>query len=344
MNQPVNKPLKIGIMSFAHQHGVGYASVLSKRPDVELRVADENADRGKRWAEHTGVPCMESYADLLDWGPDAAIVCSENAGHRALVELAAQAGAHVLCEKPLATTLADGRAMIENCEKAGVNLMTAFPVRFSAPIASLEGALRSGALGKIHGVEGVNFGTMPGRSNPWFVDPKLAGGGAVMDHTVHVADLLRWMLGVEATEVYAQVNSILYPDLPVETAGLVAVTFADGTVATIDCSWSRPYSYPTWGTVRLDVIGDAGLASVDAFKQTIGAYSDGENRDGVREGRWLSWGANADAGMLDEFIASIREGRPSRPDGWDGYRATEIAMGAYESAKTGQPVRLPLEI
>jgi predicted dehydrogenase len=340
----MNKPLKVGILSFAHQHGVGYASVLSKRADVELRVADENPERGKRWAEHFGVPYVESYADLLDWGPDAAIVCSENAGHRALVELTASAGAHVLCEKPLATTLADGRAMIETCEKAGVNLMTAFPVRFAAPMAALEAGIRTGRLGHVHGVEGVNFGTMPGRSNPWFVDPSLAGGGAVMDHTVHVADLLRWMLGCEATEVYAQVNSLLYPDLPVETAGLVAVTFANGTVATIDCSWSRPYSYPTWGTVRLDVIGEQGLASVDAFKQTISAYSDGAGRDGDRTAKWLPWGANADAGMLDEFIASIREGRPARPDGWDGYRATEIAMGAYESVRAGQPVKLPLDV
>lgn len=339
----MNSPMKIGILSFAHQHGVGYAGVLSRRPDVELRIADERPDRGKRFAEQLGVSYMESYADLLEWGPDAVAVCSENAGHRALVELAAEAGAHVLCEKPLATTLADGRAMIAACEKAGVNLMTAFPVRFAAPIAGLEAGIRAGKLGKLHGVEGVNFGTMPGRANPWFIDPSLAGGGAVMDHTVHVADLLRWMLGCEATEVYAQVNRLLYPEVQVETAGLVAVTFEDGTVATIDCSWSRPYSYPTWGTVRLDVIGDNGVATVDAFKQTMGVYSDGPGRNGQRESRWQSWGANADAGMLDEFIASIREERPPRPDGWDGYRATEIAMGAYESVRTGQPVKLPLE-
>ena len=334
-------PLKIGIMSFAHLHGAGYASLLADRPDIELRAADENAERGKPIADNFGIPFTGSYAELLDWRPDGIIVCSENAGHRALVEQAAAAGAHVLCEKPLATSLADGRAMIDACDKAGVTLMTAFPVRFAAAVAGVERLAREGALGRIHGIAGTNAGTMPGG---WFVDPELAGGGAVMDHTVHVADLMRWILGSEAVEVYAQVNSLLYPDLPVETAGTLAVTFADGTVATIDCSWSRPKAYPTWGGVTLDLVGEEGTASVDAFAETITSYSDGPSRTGGQDVRWLSYGSNPDAGMLAEFVAAIREGRPGSPSGWDGYRATEIAFAAYKSVETGQPVRLPLDV
>lgn len=338
----MSRRLKLGILSFAHLHAAGYASVLADRPDVELRVADEDPERARQWAERFGVPDAGSYEALLDWGPDGVVVCSENARHRPLVELAARAGAHVLCEKPLATSLADGRAMIEACERAGVHLMTAFPVRFAAPIEAFAARLREGALGAIHGVEGVNYGTMPGRAHPWFIDPELAGGGAVMDHTVHVADLLRWMLDSEAVEVYAQTNRLLYPDVQVETAGLLVVTFANGVVATIDCSWSRPYAYPTWGTVRLEMVGDKGVASVDAFRPTMAVYSDGPGRDGPKEAGWLPLGSNPDAGMLEEFLTSIREERPPRPDGWDGYRATEIAFAAYRSAETGRPVRLPL--
>jgi predicted dehydrogenase len=327
-------------MSFAHLHGAGYASLLAGRPDVELRVADENAERGKPIADRLGVPFTASYAELLAWQPDGVIVCSENAGHRVLVEQAAAAGANVLCEKPLATSLADGRAMLDACEAAGVMLMTAFPVRFASPIVALERLVRQGGLGKVHGVAGTNAGGMPGG---WFVDPELAGGGAVMDHTVHVADLMRWILGTEAVEVYAQVNRLLYPDLPVETAGTIAVTFADGTVATIDCSWSRPKSYPTWGGVTLEFVGEAGIVSTDAFAQKFNAYVDGPGRTGSQDVRWVPWGSNADDGLLAEFLAAIREGRPGKPDGWDGYRATEIAFGAYRSVETGQPVRLPLD-
>ncbi len=334
-------PLKLGIMSFAHLHGAGYASLLAGRPDIELRAADENAERGKPLADRFGIPFTPSYSDLLDWQPNGVLVCSENAGHRGLVEQAAAAGAHVLCEKPLATSLADGRAMIDACEAAGVTLMTAFPVRFATPVAAAERLARSGGLGQIHGIAGTNAGTMPGG---WFVDPDLAGGGAVMDHTVHVADLMRWILGCEAVEVYAQTNSILYPDLPVETAGTLAITFADGTVATIDCSWSRPKSYPTWGGVTLDFVGEQGTAAVDAFAQTITSYADGPGRSGTQDVRWVPWGDNADAGMLAEFVAAIREGRAPSPNGWDGYRATEIAFAAYRSVETGQPVRLPLDV
>jgi predicted dehydrogenase len=333
-------PVKIGILSFAHLHGAGYAAALVGRDDIELRAADENAERGKAIADRLGIPFTSSYDELLAWQPDGVIVCSENAGHRVLVEKAAAAGAHVLCEKPLATSLADGRAMIEACEAAGVNLMTAFPVRFATPIAGLEQLVRKGTLGRVHAVAGTNPGTMPGG---WFVDPQLAGGGAVMDHTVHVADLLRWILDSEAVEVYAQTNSILYPDLPVETAGTIAVTFANGTVATIDCSWSKPKSYPTWGGVTLEFVGEDGVASADAFGQTINSYYDGPGRAGGQDVSWPAWGANPDAGLLAEFVAGIREGRAPHPDGWDGYRATEIAFAAYESAKSGQPVKLPLE-
>ncbi|HZC27823.1 MAG TPA: Gfo/Idh/MocA family oxidoreductase [Actinopolymorphaceae bacterium] len=333
-------PLKIGIMSFAHLHGAGYASLLANRPDIELRAADENAERGKPIADRFGISFTPSYAELLDWRPDGIVVCSENSGHRVLVEQAAAAGAHVLCEKPLATSLADGRSMIAACEAAGVILMTAFPVRFATPVVALERLAREGGLGKVLGIAGTNAGTMPGG---WFVDPELAGGGAVMDHTVHVADLMRWILGSEAVEVYAQVNRLLYPDLPVETAGTIAVTFADGTVATIDCSWSRPKAYPTWGGVTLELVGEKGVASTDAFAQTVTSYVDGPGRTGGQDVRWVPWGANADAGMLEAFVAGIRDGKSPHPDGWDGYRATEIAFGAYRSVATGQPVRLPLD-
>lgn len=333
--------LKIGVMSFAHLHAAGFTSGLVGRPGVEVRIADEDPERGQKYADQFGVPFAGSYEALLDWAPDAVMVCSENAGHRKLVELAAGAGAYVLCEKPLATTLSDGRQMLEACERAGVELMTAFPMRFAPPIAEFAERVRGGALGTLLGGEGINFGTNPGG---WFVDPQQAGGGSVMDHTVHIADLLRWILGCEAVEVYAQSNSILYPELPVETAGLIAVTFSNGVVATIDCSWSRPRAYPTWGAVKLELVGENGVAGVDAYRQKIGVYTDGPKRGGPYDTRWLPFTGDSTAGMLDEFLAAVRERRTPHPSGWDGYRATEIAIGAYRSAESGQPVALPLEV
>lgn len=328
--------MRIGIMSFAHLHAASYIQQIRAMPDVEfIGFADDNAERAKQVAAQFNAPLFDSYEALLAEKPDAVAICSENVNHRYMTEMAAEAGAHVLCEKPLATSIEDAQAMVDACEKAGVNLMTAFPMRFNAPVmAAYEG--RS-ALGRIYGCATTNQGQMPYKARWWFVDKKLSGGGAMTDHTVHVADLLRWFLDSEVTEVYAQSNAILYKDVDtdVETGGLVMLTFENGVFATIDCSWSKPQYYPTWGGVTLEIVGESGFAKIDAFDQTITVYSHKNQRPVL-----APWGSNADAGMVREFIASIREGRPPRVTGYDGLKAVEIVQAAYQSAETGQPVKL----
>ncbi|MFC1960542.1 Gfo/Idh/MocA family protein, partial [Chloroflexota bacterium] len=172
-----------------------------------------------------------------------------------------------------------------------------------------------------------------------FVDKSLAGGGSVMDHTVHLADLMRWFFGCEVTEVYAQTNAILYSEqnTDVETGGLVMLTFANGTFASIDCSWSRPLYYPVWGNVKMEIVGANGLAKLDAFKQALTVYSHSVGRP-----THAYWGSDADQGMVDEFVAAIQENRAPAITGYDGYKAVEIALAAYQSAASGEPVKLPL--
>ena len=181
----------------------------------------EDAARGERYARQFGAALFPSYEALLAEGPAAVLVCSENSKHRRAVEMAAAAGAHVLCEKPLATTLEDGRAMMDACARAGVRLMTAFPMRFSAPLREIKDRLDAGELGQVLCCNATNQAELPKRHREWFVDPELAGGGAVMDHTVHLADVLRWYLDSEVVEVYAQTNQILHAgEVEVETGGL----------------------------------------------------------------------------------------------------------------------------
>ena len=163
--------MKIGIFSFAHMHAESYVRCVAGLPDVELLgIADDDAARGAEFAGRHGTRFYPSYAALLADRPDGVMICAENARHRALTELAAAAGAHVLCEKPLATTIADGQAMLDACQRAGVILMTAFPVRFNAPIREVKALLDKGGLGQVYACNTTNQGTMPGRSRPWFVD------------------------------------------------------------------------------------------------------------------------------------------------------------------------------
>lgn len=323
------------MVSFAHTHADAYADALAAMPDVSLvGFTDDDDVRAAQVQARFGLTRFSDEDALLAEGLDGVVVCTENSRHRGPVEKAASAGVGVLCEKPLATTVSDAQAMVDSCARTNVVLMTAFPMRFNAALNGLRDVVTSGRAGRVRCCEGVNQGQIPRRHREWFVDPLLAGGGALTDHTVHLADILRWLLASEVTEVYAQTNNLLHDAcLEVETAGLVALGFGDGTVATIDCSWSRPDSYPTWGGLGLRVITDGGALEADAFAQTITCYDD--DAGGLH---WLPWGRDDNTAMLMEFISALREQRPSSPDGTDGLRAVQIVRAAYESAASGQPV------
>ena len=329
--------LRIGIMNVAHLHADNYVGNLRAIPGVTLiGIADEDdAQRGQEFAARFNTRLYPDYADLLA-DADAVVVCSENTRHRPLVEMAAAAGVHVLCEKPLATTQEDAQAMIDACDRAGVVLMTAFPMRFSTPLAEVKAALDAGAVGALRAFNTANQGQMPSHHRAWFVDKALAGGGAAMDHIVHLADILRWYLGSEVTEVYAQMNRILHGDeVEVETGGLVMLTFANGVFASIDCSWSRPRFFPTWGGLTMEIVGDGGVILTDPFRQNLTLHG-----SPARHMAWAYWGSDANQAMIDEFVAAVRDRRPPAVTGLDGLRATQIVLAAYRSAELGVPVKL----
>ncbi|MFF7712709.1 Gfo/Idh/MocA family oxidoreductase [Streptomyces sp. NPDC007988] len=337
--------MKVALLSFAHVHAATYIQLLRDRGDIELIVTDPDADpgdptRGKALADALGVTYRPGYDDALAERPRAVIVTSENARHRALVEQAAAAGAHILCEKPLATTEDDARAMIDACEKAGVNLMTAYPVRLHPAFAALRHILADGTLGPLLSVHGVNTSSPPALKRPWFADPALAGGGAIIDHTLHIADLIDVLLdGRQPTHVHAVANTLLTPDgagqPAVESAGLITLTYPRGLVVTIDCSWSHPATHPTWGGLTLTCVGERALAEFDAFPPLLTGY------DTTRATtRWEPAATNLDAAMLDTFLTAARTGQRAHPDGHTGLRTLRVALAAYESLRTGQPATL----
>jgi predicted dehydrogenase len=329
--------MKIGIMSFAHHHAEAYIQNMPLIPGVEIMgLADDDRERGERMARQFRAHRFESYEALLAAKPDGVVICSENNKHRPLAELAAAAGAHILCEKPIGTTLADAKAIVEACDRAKIKLMTAFPMRFSPPLLEVKARLDAGDWGQVYCFNATNQGELPKKMRGWFVDKTLAGGGAVMDHTVHLADIMRWYLGSEVVEVYAQTNHIFHADeVGVETGGLLMLTFANGVFATIDCSWSKPPYYPTWGGLTFELVSERGSVIVDAFKQNLTVY-----RHDLQRPAWAFWGSDANGAMIADFVAAIRDDRPPGVSGLDGYRALEVALAAYESARTEQPVRL----
>jgi len=332
--------MKIGIMSFAHHHAEAYIQNLRAIPNVEvLGVADEDIERGQRMARQNNAPFFHSYNELIAAKLDGVVICSENNKHRAMVEMAAGAGVNILCEKPIATTLTDARAIVDACERSRVTLMTAFPMRFSAPLLEVKSRLDAGDFGQVYCFNAANQGELPRVHREWFVDKTMAGGGAIMDHTVHLVDIMRWYLNQEVVEVYAQSNRIFHGDeVQVETGGLEMISFENGMFATIDSSWSRPPYWPTWGGLTFEMVTERGAILVDAFRQNLTVY-----RHDWQRPRWTYWGSDANQAMVNEFIAAIRENRQPCVNGYDGLKALEVVEAAYMSVKSGQPVRLPLK-
>jgi len=328
---------RIGILSFAHHHGEAYISNLRRMQGVELLgVADDDPTRGEKIAGQNEARFFPSYEALLEAKPDGVIICTENNRHRPLVEMAAARGVHLLCEKPIATTLEDARAIVEACDKAGVLLMTAFPMRFSAPLLEIKTRLEYGDFGDIYCFNATNQGELPAKYRAWFVDPELAGGGAIMDHTVHLVDIMRWFTASEVETMYARSNRIFHADdVEVETGALEMLTFQNGVFATIDASWSRPQYWPTWGGLTFEMVTQRGTVIVDAFRQNLNVY-----RDDWQRSNWAYWGSDMNQAMVGDFAAAIRENRPPRVTGMDGLRAVEAALAAYESDRTGQTVHI----
>lgn len=330
--------IKIGILSFAHLHAEAYIQNLRTIPGVDvIGLADDDRERAEHFARLFEVHRFPSYEALLEKRPDGVIICAENSRHLPLVKLAAEAGAHVLCEKPLATTAQDAAEIVRICRRAGVLLMTAFPMRYSAPLLEVKSLLDQGQLGKVYCFNSSNQGELPKKHRAWFVDKALAGGGAIMDHTVHLVDIMRWYLGSEVDEVYAVANRIFHADEveEVETGGIVWVTFENGVFATIDCSWSRPPYWPSWGGLSFEMITERGAVWVDAFRQNLTVFTHALQRP-----YWAFWGSDPNQAMLLDFIRAIREQQPPRVSGEDGLRAVEVVEAAYQSVQTGQPVRL----
>lgn len=312
-------------MSFAHSHAFGYANGLMNLPGVEVvGIFDNEQERGLKAAEKYHTKYYADQSDFLATEMDAVIICSENNRHKEMVLKAAKAKKHILVEKPIATTVEDAEAMIRVCEENGVILQVAFPVRFKAPIHQLKNMIDDGELGEIVAFRTTNRGQNPGR---WFIDKEQSGGGAVLDHTVHMVDIMRWFTGKEVSEVYGIVDSYFH-NMDIDDAGLLTLEFENGIIATHDASWSKFYAYPTWGDVTIEVIGTKQTVRVDALKEHYRMYTSGK-----KPLKHVSFGNNMDFGLVKDFVECVEQNRKPSITGYDGLKALEVALAAYESSE-----------
>jgi len=325
--------IRIALLSSAHMHASAYVHGLRALSNVEIiGIFDHDALRGQAFAKEHHLPWSPQLDPLLAQA-NATIICSENARHRFYVEASASAKLPMLCEKPLATTLDDALHMLEAAQAAKAPLYLALPVRFAPGFAQMLEAVHQGQVGRVLAMVGTNHGYLP---PGWFLNVKESGGGAIMDHTPHVTDLMRLITRSEVDEVFAEIDSRAR-QANIDDSGILTLEFHNGAFATLDPSWTRTEGFPTWGDVTLEVVGTNGVIEFDPFRPHLNVY-----RGDSPTHRYVGFGENMDDHLIQAYVSALSQTTPHPllANGLDGLRALEIALAAYRSQASHHPERI----
>lgn len=316
---------RIGMISFEHMHALSYAKALKQIPDAKLvGIYDEDEFRGTTLSSRLDTEFYDSYEDLLKADLDGVIICTNNRDHEKMVISASEHKVPSLVEKPFAISIEAAKNMLKSARKNDVFVMNALPMRFNPSIIRGKQMIENGDIGDIISIVSINHGKIP---DGWFLDTNKSGGGAMIDHTVHLADIIRWYTDSEFKTVYCESGELLH-NKGVEDTGIVVTELENGVLATIDFSWAHHKNYPIWPQVDLEVIGTKGVLNVKGFAQVHHIVNPIDNT--VTEERY---GASGDEGLVYSFVEACKKGKGINPSGIDGIRSTELAIAAYESAK-----------
>lgn len=319
---PNGHPLSIGIVGTRHVHTVMLARCLEALGCSIVGAAESDPAAAREWATHD-LGAVLDREELFD-RCDAVVIAGTNSERVDDTIAAVDAGLPTLAEKPIACS-GESLARIARHDRAHELTMLALPLRFARVSTRAKDAIEAGHLGTPVAGRCTNHGMYPGG---WFGDPGLAGGGAVMDHTVHVSDGLCWMLGDTVTDVYCETGTFLH-DLAVDDCGIVTLGFASGFFASLDASWSRPPSFHTWGDVWIELVGTAGRLVIDPLATNVRLYDDAAGKL-----RTLDYGDDMAWSMCAAFVAFARGHAPPSVTLAEGIHASAVVLAAYRSAGT----------
>ncbi len=281
-----------------------------------------------------------AYPDLESLIADVDIVdiCAPTHRHYEIVLAAAAAGKHVVCEKPLARTLAQAQEMVAACEEAGVKLLVAHVVRFFQEYAQAKAQIDTGVIGKL-AVLRLTRGTFQPKKavDNWFVDFEKSGG-MMLDLMIHDLDYARWVAG-EVKTVFAKKISSSHPEAGIDH-GLVILTHRGGTISHVEGSWAYP---PPLFRTRFEIAGSNGLIQQDAeCAASIRLYLRQEQDTDIPDVPLPSSPLHEDpyTTQIKAFYDSLVKGTAVPVSGVDGLAALQIALAAIDSCTMGQPVTL----
>jgi predicted dehydrogenase len=332
-----------------------HARALAEVPNARLvALVSRNPANAKAVAEAAGVTC-DIYGDLAQalQRPDVhiVIVTSPSGAHMGSAVAAAEAGKHVVVEKPLEITLERCDRIIEACERKRVQLCTIFPSRFGDANRTLKAAVEVGRFGRLTLGETTCKWWRPQAyydEGGWKGTQALDGGGALMNQAIHNVDLLQWLMG-PVTHISGFTATLAHERIEVEDTAVACLRFASGALGVIQATTSVHPGLPK----TMAVHGDRGTAVIeqdDVLRWDFAPETpeDRQVKERFAQKSGASGGASNPAAIshqgharqLTDFVQAIEGGRPPLVDGREGRKAVEIILAIYRSAATGRTVEL----
>ena len=307
-----------------------------------------------RLAAATGCRAYHQLDQMLaDPAVTVVTVGTPSGAHKEPAVAAARAGKHVIVEKPLEVTLQRCDAIIHACEQNKVKLSAIFPSRFHESNVELRRAIDEKRFGRLTLGDAFVKWFRPQSyydAGAWRGTWKLDGGGALMNQAIHSVDLLTWLMGPVA-EVHARTATLAHERIEVEDTAVATLRFASGALGVIEASTA---AYPGY-LKRIEIHGSEGSAMIEEEDIVKWDFAKPGDRDvAVKQGmtnRHSTGGGASDptaighhghAKQFRDVLSAIDENRTPAIDGHEGRRSVEIILAIYQSASSGQAVRLPL--
>jgi 1,5-anhydro-D-fructose reductase (1,5-anhydro-D-mannitol-forming) len=319
----------IGASTIAAEHMIG---AMRANGGEVVAVLSSDASRGQSYAETHGIPRSTTDLAALVEAPDidAVYISTTNELHRGQVLAAAAAGKHVMCEKPLALTVADARAMVAECKRQGVVMGTNHHLRNAATHRAMRNAITEGRIGRPLFARVFHAVYLPPHLQGWRIKTPAAGGGVILDITVHDADTLRFVLGDEPESVSAMVSRAGMGEAGLEDGVMGVVRFAGGVLAQFHDAFTTRYA-----TTGFEVHGDEGsLVATDCMTQQPKGTVVLRTSDGAVPLSLIHENLYQRSIRLFQD-ATAGAGVPAAT-GEDGVRSLALALATIEAARTGR--------
>lgn len=347
--------VRVGLIGSGFVSSIHYEAFRHVPGSEVIAVASPSPGRAERFAAERGISHhFSDFRRLLDLkAVDLVVVGIPNDLHCEAVCLAAEAGKHVVVEKPMALNLAECDRMIAACQRAGVLLGYAEELCFAPKYVRLKQLIVEGALGKIHLVKQSE--KHDGPHTGWFYDTRRSGGGVTFDMGCHAIEFFRWLLGETSNggkarieSVYAQMGTHIHGDKTIgDDEAVLLLTFEGGAVGLAEESWTKPGGMDD----RAEVFGSDGQAYADIlYGNALRAFSrKGYGYAVEKAGATAGWSFPIYEEIwnygfpqeMQHFVECVREGTEPVENGRDGRAVVEAVHALYASAARGQRIALP---